>query len=160
MQKRNRSNILGFLFGLFVLLLGLGAWGLGGQINRLTCTRLKTAETECRLERRFFGLLLLREQRLQGVSGAALREDCQDGCRYWVELLTETGSVRLTYFSSYNRPGVQADQQYLAEQITNPNLISFEFTSRPSWILFVSGLPLVGIGGWLANDSRKHLFAR
>ena len=72
MQKRNRSNILGFLFGLFVLLLGLGAWGLGGQINRLTCIRLKNAETECRIERRLFGLLLLREQRLQGVSGAAL----------------------------------------------------------------------------------------
>ena len=132
------------LVGLALLFVGLGA-----EVNRLSCTRLKLGRVDCRLERRFLDVLPVSAQSLAGVSGARLAEDCVDGCVYWVALVSDAGITRLTRFASYNRAGVMADQARIAAFLQGEGLPEFEHVGSVSWVLLLSSVPLLVVAAFL-----------
>lgn len=158
MKKLNRFNAIVFAFALLVVMMGLAFVWIGGQVSRLSCTRLAGRPVECQLQRYFLGLLPTGRRALPPVTGSEVKEDCLDGCRYWIELRTGAGPVRLTTFSSYNRSGVRADQKRIEAFLHNPELKLFEHAGSPSWAMLVTSTPLLGVGGFLAMSYGKELF--
>ena len=149
MTKANWLNLLFFGFAVLGVALGLVFIWVGGQINYLACTRLKVGRVDCELQRQFLWLVPTSRQILPRVTGTEVKEDCLDGCRYWVEIFAGDEAVRLTNFSSYNRQGVIEDQERIALFLDNPGRKIFEFTGSPSWGLLISSVPLIVVGGIL-----------
>lgn len=158
MKKINRLNLLFFGFAILTFALGLVFVWVGGQINTLTCTRLEAGRADCELQRQFLGLIPISRQELPQVSASEVKKDCSDGCQYWVEILAGDEAVRLTSFSSYNRQGVTADREQIMQFLGNPALQTFELAGSPSWVLLISSVPLIVIGGILAISYGKKLF--
>ncbi len=142
-------NMISLGTGILATLLGLTFIWLGGQVSSLSCTRLETTRIDCQLQRQFLGAISANQQVLIKLSGTELKEDCDESCTYWIELLAEDKNIRLTPFSSYNQSAVQVEQQYIDDLLNNSDLTSFKHVSKPSWMLFLSGIPLIGVGGWL-----------
>jgi len=122
---------------------------LGGQVSTLSCIRSKTGQVDCQLHRQFMGAIPTAQHTIANVSGVEIKEDCGEGCTYWIELLNEEKNVRLTPFSSYDRRGVQAAHKHIDDFFNNTNLATFEYATNPSWLLFLTDIPLIGVDGWL-----------
>lgn len=149
MKSINWFNLLGFISAVSCLGLGLLFIWMGSQISHLTCTRLESSHVECRLQRRFLGLITVNQQSLPKVTAAELKENCTDGCLYWVELVTDEQAVSLTRFTSYNRGGVAAHHQQIVAFLNEPARPNFELNGSLSWLLLICSLPLLAVGSFL-----------
>ena len=156
MAQMHGMKILFWLTVSGLLIFGVVFVGLGGEVNRLACSRLKGNQVDCTLQRRLLNLVPVSEQQLAAVSGVELKQDCLDGCVYWVALLSEPEPVRLTRFASYNRSGVMADRQQIETFLQNNALTHFEYTSKVSWLLLLCGILLLIVAAMLIYWLRRR----
>ena len=140
-----------FLPTIFIILIlgGLLFFWFGGQISHLTCVRQNTDRFDCLLERRYLNIFTTSTQKLIEVTEAMTVENCTDDCYYWLEIQTVDGPISFTPFTSFNQTGVIAKQEEINHFLQNRTLHQFQITGSPSWVLMISGVPLIFIGGIL-----------
>lgn len=107
-----QGRALQVLIGLCIILVVGAVTYVAGQVTMLTCERVEV-RVDCTAETALLGLAPLSERTARGVTGARLDDFCDDdGCRYRVELLTESGSVPVT---SYHSAGTSLKKNMIEE---------------------------------------------
>ncbi|HRQ37307.1 MAG TPA: hypothetical protein PLD25_05260 [Chloroflexota bacterium] len=118
-SQHSSPPIFTLFFGLMFIAAGFCATAIFSQTSDLHCTRLEPSFVRCTRQNKLFGLYAMSETEFNNISGAVVRESCdEEGCAYRVELKTETGTMPLNVVYRGGIGG-QNSQQDRANQIND-----------------------------------------
>ena len=98
-------RVVGLIFGLIFVVVGLAVLFFFARVAELECSRPEPSTVQCVREIKWLGVVSMSRETIHNVRGAEVDKSCdEDGCTYRIVLHTGQGNVPLTaYYSSGQR---------------------------------------------------------
>ncbi|MCS6812096.1 MAG: hypothetical protein NZ772_00750 [Cyanobacteria bacterium] len=143
------------------LLSGLTAILILGEVAILTCTRLEPSQVACKLTNgRLLGkqVTQIPAGKLQRADVSVAKDD-DDGDTYRVVLVTETGTIPLTWAYSSGQRGKRQKAEQINAFLANPEQTTLTVRQDDRWFAYLVGgiFTLIGAGATWGTVTAKSL---
>jgi len=135
------------LISLCSLCFGLLFVGIFVNATELDCSRQADGTYACHKRTLFLGQWQISEREFDGVVDIIVAEDCDEGCSYRAEFVTESGGYVPLNTVYTNRGPVSRQVEEIGSQLDRGARTVTYKVNPPWWVLIlVGGLTVMGVG--------------